>query len=147
MRIRLANGPGPGIRTESGAGRRRLIDLTPLIDVVFILLVFFMLSASASTWDAILLGAPVRAGGQDTGPQALLVQVRTDGGVTLDLRPASEAALPGLLRAALAAAPDRPVVVQPEKGVPLQRIVTLLDALSAVPAKTVSLMRAAEGAP
>jgi biopolymer transport protein ExbD len=118
-----------------------------LIDVVFILLVFFMLSASASTWDAIQLGAPVRASGQDTGPAALLVQVREDGSLALDLQPATEEALPGLLRAALQASPERPVVVQPEKGVPLQRLVTLLDALSAVPAKTVSLMRAAEGTP
>ncbi len=144
MRTRLSSRPGAAIRIESGAGRRRLIDLTPLIDMVFILLVFFMLSATASSWDAILLGAPVRASDQNTGPPALLVDIQKDGGVMLDQKPATAAALPGLLRTALQAAADRPVVVRPARGVPLQRIVTLLDDLSAIPVKSVSLMRAPE---
>ena len=147
MRARLSHRPGPAIRTESGAGRRKLIDLTPLIDVVFILLVFFMLSATASSWDAIQLGAPVRASTGQSGPPALLVRLGKDGSVTLDRQQTTAEALPDALRAALQAAPDRPVVVQPERGVPLQRVVTLLDSLAGIPARTVSLMRADEAAP
>jgi biopolymer transport protein ExbD len=146
MRTRLSSRLGTAIRTESGAGRRRLIDLTPLIDMVFILLVFFMLSATASSWDAILLGPPVRASDQTIGPPALLVDIGKDGGMTLDRKPATAEALPGLLRTALQTAAGRPVVVRPERGVPLQRIVTLLDTLSGLPVKNVSLMRAPEGA-
>jgi len=145
MRIAPPNGNGSRIRTESGAGRRRLISLTPLIDVVFILLVFFMLSASAPKWESILLGPPVRAAATDSGPAALLVHLGADGAVALEQRTIAAGALPGALGAALRIAPDRPVVVQTERGVPLQRVVDLLESLSGLPTASISLMRSAEG--
>jgi biopolymer transport protein ExbD len=145
MRIAPPNGNGSRIRTESGAGRRRLISLTPLIDVVFILLVFFMLSASAPQWESILLGPPVRAANTDKGPVALFVHLDADGSITLEQQAVAASALPGALDAALRTAPDRPVVLQTERGVPLRRIVDLLDSLSGLPTASISLMRSAEG--
>jgi biopolymer transport protein ExbD len=135
------------IRTESGAGRRQLISLTPLIDVVFILLVFFMLTASAPQWETILLGDPVRAGDGDTPPTALLIRLDREGGLILDRRRVPRDRLLGLLQAALRAAPDRPIVLQPERGIPMQQVVALLDGLSALPAGSISLMRSAEARP
>ena len=134
------------IRTESGAGRRQLISLTPLIDVVFILLVFFMLTASAPQWETILLGDPVRAGDGDTPPVALLIRMDRDGNLILDRRRVERSDLPGLLKAALGAVPDRAIVLQPERGIPMQQIVDLMDALSGLPAGSISLMRSAEAA-
>jgi len=145
MRIASPNGNGLRIRTESGAGRRRLISLTPLIDVVFILLVFFMLSASVPRWETILLGPPVRAANNDSGPAALLVHVGADGALTLEQQDVAPGALPSALGAALRTGPDRPVVLQTERGVPLQRIVDLLQSLSGLPTTSISLMRSAEG--
>ena len=138
------NGPGSRIRTESGAGRRRLISLTPLIDVVFILLVFFMLSASAPKWDSILLGPAVRASETPSTAPALWITLDPAGAVTLDRQSVSTDDLPGHLTSALAAKPDRPVVVQPARGVPLEDVVTLLESLSVVPTPSISLMRSAE---
>lgn len=138
------NGPGSRIRTESGAGRRRLISLTPLIDVVFILLVFFMLSASAPQWDSILLGSAVRASETPSTAPALWITLDADGAVTLDRESVSAADLPSRLTSGLAANPDRPVVVQPARGVPLEEVVTLLERLSVVPTPSISLMRSAE---
>ena len=55
-RLRLVN------RAGRPQGRRRpLISLTPLIDVVFILLVFFMLASSFLDWRSIDLNAPAQA--------------------------------------------------------------------------------------
>ena len=45
---------------QRASRRRALIGLTPLIDVVFILLVFFMLASSFLDWRAIDLTAPAR---------------------------------------------------------------------------------------
>ena len=131
--------PSPRIRTESAAGRRRLISLTPLIDVVFILLVFFMLAATAPRWESIRLDAPVRASAEDAGPPALILRLDANGGLSLNDQAMSPDMMVDALRTALEAAPDRPVVVQPARGVPLQRVVTLLNRLSGVAA--VSLMR------
>ena len=146
METPATNAPPLRIRTESGAGRRQLISLTPLIDVVFILLVFFMLTASAPQWETILLGDPVRAGDGNTPPAALLIRLDRDGNLILDWRRVERSDLPKLLEAARRAAPDRPIVLQPERGVPMQEIVDLMDALSGLPAGSISLMRSAEAA-
>ena len=125
MNVSAPNNRSLAIQVDSGAGKRRLISLTPLIDVVFI-----------------LLDSPVQGATQDVGPPALVVQLADDGGLTLDGADVTSEALTSDLRAALEAAPDRPVVVQPGPGVPLQRVVTLLGRLSALPVPAVSLMRA-----
>jgi biopolymer transport protein ExbD len=146
METPATEAPALRIRTESGAGRRHLISLTPLIDVVFILLVFFMLTASAPQWETILLGDPVRAGEGDTPPVAILIRMDRDGGLILDRNRVPRDKLAGLLRSALAASPGRPIVLQPERGIPMQQVVELLDSLSALPAGSISLMRSAEAA-
>lgn len=130
-----------GIQVESGAGKRRLISLTPLIDVVFILLVFYMLAAAAPRWEAIKLDSPVQGAEQNVGPPALVIRLEADGGLTLDGADTSVEGLSDTIETALDAAPDRPVVVQPAPGVPLQRVVTILGRLSALPVPAVSLMR------
>jgi len=121
--------------------RRALISLTPLIDVVFILLVFFMLASSFLDWRAITLNSPAEAMAGSNGMEgALLVEVRAD-----DLRLSGETMSAETLETRVAVRlQDRPgqrVLVKPSPGVPLQRVVGVLDALAAVGAGNVSLVR------
>src|SRR3546814_20664632 len=67
-------------------GRRRAsISLTPLIDVVFILLIFFMLASSFLDERAIEIDSPAPALGGPSLDGALFVELRGDG-----LRPAGD---------------------------------------------------------
>ena len=122
--------------------RRPLIGLTPLIDVVFILLVFFMLASSFVDWRAIELTAPADGEASTVGAVegALLVEVRPDG-----LRFAGEFlpidAIAERVNARLAAAPDTPVLVKPAGGVNLQQTVNVLDRLTEAGAANLSLIR------
>src|SRR3546814_18207863 len=59
--------------------RRASISLTPLIDVVFILLIFFMLATSFVDDRAIEVGAPAAKLGGASLEGALLVELRPDG--------------------------------------------------------------------
>ncbi|WP_373510748.1 ExbD/TolR family protein, partial [Thiocapsa sp.] len=70
------------MRFESPAPRRRLIGLTPLIDVVFILLVFFMLASSLVKWQALEMEAPASAAVGTPVIGSWLVRVRPE---SLDL--------------------------------------------------------------
>lgn len=57
--------------------RRRGISLTPLIDVVFILLMFFMLTSSFSQWRAVDFFSPTEAtatAAKPAAPQILILQ-------------------------------------------------------------------------
>lgn len=129
-------------RLAGRSGRRRaLVSLTPLIDVVFILLVFFMLASSFLDWRAIDLSAPPPTSAGAAMEGALLVEIlparlRLSGEVlsidTLAMRVAAQAR----------EAPDRRVLVRPADGVALQRVVQILDRLAAAGAADVSLVRA-----
>ncbi len=119
---------------------RQLISLTPLIDVVFILLVFFMLASSFLDWRSIGLTAPQAGDAGATIEGALLVEVRAQG-VRLAGRPVTEDELERQLRVRLAEKPDQTVFVKAGQGVPLQRVVSVLDRLTAAGATGLSLIR------
>ncbi|WP_052378576.1 ExbD/TolR family protein [Polycyclovorans algicola] len=108
--------------------RRRPIPspLTSLIDVVFILLFFFMLASSYMDWRSLTLslGGPADAASAQSR-DAWAVQVYADGGLALNGTPLSAEDIDAQLREM----PGFPVVVQPEPGVSLQALVTVLDRL------------------
>ena len=107
--------------------RRRRISLTPMIDVVFLLLVFFMLAARFGAEQAI----PLRLGagaGDWTGPPRL-VDVLPEGQRLNGLAVTAEA-LPGRLSPLVADAADA-IVLRPRDGATLQRLVDVVEVLSA----------------
>jgi len=118
-------------RAFSFGSRRppRRPSLTPMIDVVFLLLVFFMLAARFGTEAGLplVLGAP-DAGAEWHGPPRL-VDVTPEGqrlnGVAADL-PALLAGLSGLV-----AGPDDPVLLRAREGATLQRVIAVFEALTA----------------
>ncbi len=132
------------LRAACPPRRRAPIGLTPLIDVVFILLVFFMLASSFLDWRAIALNAPAAAKGGASPEGALLVEVRADG-LRLGAERLGLEALAERVAAQLRAAPDRRVLVRPDAGVPLQRAVEVLDRLSAAGATEIALIRGRAG--
>lgn len=115
---------------------RAAVSLTPLIDIVFILLIFFMLVSNLQSTNRIDLrvsdrhSAPTQA--QD---RALLVTVNRDA-LQLDGQPVSLAQL----REQVALQPQRQVALEPTDGVSLQRIVSILDQLRAAGASRVSFL-------
>ena len=123
-----ASAPQPRL-ASSPRRRRALISLTPLIDVVFILLVFFMLASSFLDWRAIELSAPAEAAAGATEQETLFVELRAEGlwlsgeALTLD-------ELERRLAARIGEAPEQRVVLRPEPGVSLQRAVEVLDRAS-----------------
>ena len=120
--------------------RRPLISLTPLIDVVFILLVFFMLASSFLDWRSIDLDAPGRTGAAASLSGALLVEVRPDG-LRLSGQPITLDALTERVDDLLNRRPEQRVLVRPMAGVSLQEVVAVLDRLSAAGVDDLSLLR------
>lgn len=114
---------------------RRRPGLTPMIDVVFLLLVFFMLAARFGQPGALAL-SPGGAGDIWQGPPRLVVV--HPGGVTLNGRPLDEPGLPAAL-AALKADPADPVVLRAGPATDLQRLVAVLERLEAAGLTTLVL--------
>jgi len=120
---------------------RAAVSLTPLIDVVFILLIFFMLVSNLQRTNMIDLrvsdreSAPTQA--QD---RALLVTINRDA-LLLDGQHVSLAQL----REQVALQPQRQVALEPADGVSLQHVVSVLDQLRGAGARQVSFLQAAAG--
>lgn len=116
------------MRLAPAARRRRGLNLTPMIDVVFLLLVFFMLVSRFGQLDGVPLAlAGGAAPGWSGAPR--LVDVRPEG-LSLNGTPLDEAALIADLRR-LMPAPDAPVVLRPQDGADVQRLVAVIDLLRA----------------
>lgn len=113
-------------RTER---RTRPIPLTPLIDVVFLLIVFFMLSTTFIRIEAMELGLPGKGDGKSaTAAKApLLIDIAGNGGVYWQ----RELVLPTTLRTKLEAElkrdASRKVLVRSGKGITVQKLVSVLD--------------------
>lgn len=110
--------------------RRAAIGLTPLIDVVFILLLFFMLASSLTRLQTVSLQAPVVADAQQDAPPALLLRIRTDHSLDLNGEPITDASLVEALASQLARHPEIGVIVQPAANVDLQQLMRVLDQLA-----------------
>ncbi|ADC70954.1 MULTISPECIES: biopolymer transporter ExbD [unclassified Thioalkalivibrio] len=123
--------------------RRNLISLTPLIDVVFILLVFFMLASSFLEWRAVQLEAPAEAGGAGSMEGAMLVEIRSDG-LRLAGEMLSEGDLHDRISARVREEADTRVLVMPAPGVSMQDTVNVLEGLADVGARNLSVIRQAQ---
>ncbi|WP_203299885.1 ExbD/TolR family protein [Marinobacter sediminum] len=109
--------------------RRPRIGMTALIDVVFILLMFFMLTSSFSQWKAVDFRSPVAVESQ-SADSAQLVVLSVDGTLRLvasdvDIEPRGPVNADLFERA-------RPVVILPEAKVSVQKIITQLERLKAL---------------
>jgi biopolymer transport protein ExbD len=128
------------IEGSRGSGRR-LISLTPLIDVVFILLLFFMLTSQFDQQRTLVMDVP---------------RSQTDSGVndaeliSLDLRGSGELVIDGEItttidnmstskRLLTARENTLPIDVTPDDDVDLQTLIRLLDGLEAMGFERVSL--------
>lgn len=120
--------------------RLRALPLTALIDVVFILLVFFMLASRLVAERALPLSAAAEGGGGGEG--ALLVEALPDGyrlgGEALDAE-----GLAARLSARLAIDPTTPVVLRTAPGADVQRVVSALDAMAAAGVADAALLPSA----
>jgi len=135
----------PGLDSLAAPPRRRaLVSLTPLIDVVFILLVFFMLASSFLDWRSISMDAPAQSrGARDEAATTLVIDVRSDG-FRLDGRAATLDAILASVAEGLALDPEQRVLVRPAAGVFLQEAVVVLDRLAALGVTNMALRRRVE---
>ncbi len=118
--------PNSGFTLGLDAPRRRP-SLTPMIDVVFLLLVFFMLAARFGIDNAIPLSPALSGGGSYQGAPRL-ISVGSDvlklNGQVTDL-----SRLPQQL-SVLMPSPDAIIVMRAVDGATLQDMVLVIDALS-----------------
>lgn len=118
--------------------RRHRISLTPLIDVVFILLVFFMLASSLTDWREVSLSTGIASAADDSRPPAEVVLLPNNR-LRFEDREWTRAELLRSLRERQARDEIDSVILRPDDGVNLQPTVFMLDALAGAGIQAVAL--------
>lgn len=114
------------MRIEAPLRRKNSILLTSLVDVMFVLLFFFMLASSYLEWHTLSLnlgGSGAQA--QSTGEAPWTLQVLVNGQYALN----GEFLPLASIHATLTQQKGRKLVLQPGPGVTLQELVAVLDEL------------------
>jgi len=115
-----------------------ILNITPLIDVVFILLVFFMLATNFASYRLIRVETPRETEVKRTSEGAIVVLIRPDRSLLFDGAPIEAEALPDRVGEVVALDPGRTFLVRPEPGVPLQEAIYVYDRVRAGGAGAVS---------
>lgn len=122
--------------------KRSFVNLTPLIDVVFILLIFFMLASNFTEWQFIELGIgeadEIRMDSRSTST----ITLKPEGIYELNNVEMEVTEIIATVRERSRINIDHPIIIKPYEGVALQSLVSLLDEINEFADKNVSLAKA-----
>lgn len=121
------------------AAEKKSLDLTPMLDVVFLLLIFFMLT-SIYAKPMLPLNLPEAATGQLEQEPEVIVAIRADGSVHLNGNPTAPAQLTAALAALFGSGLPRDLSLQSDKGVPFGRVVEVMDLAKQAGAENISVV-------
>lgn len=106
---------------------QELVNITPLIDVVFILLVFFMLAGAIEPSEPFPL-APAASSSEIRGDiQDFVVLVDADGRIALDERVLSPDELSDAVRAALTSRPGALIQLKPDADADAVTVIKVME--------------------
>jgi biopolymer transport protein ExbD len=119
-----------------GATRRRgiiaEINVTPLVDIMLVLLIIFMLTAHLIAKQAIEVELPRASNATTIKPTTLAITLTKDGTLFLDDQPVTPEALRAAVGAAVAKDPKTQAVITGDKAVSHGRVVWVLDVVKSL---------------
>ena len=101
-------------------------SMSSMTDIVFLLLVFFLLTSPAITPDALDLILP-KAQGKTSNVQKASVSITKDGAYYVDKERVSEYSIEKELKKILAGQDEPTVILRAEEGVPIEDAVFVMD--------------------
>ncbi len=104
------------------------INVTPMVDVVLVLLVIMMVSATYIVSQALKVELPKTATSDEPVSRTYVVTLTKDGKMFFNDRPISSQQLPGELRAAKASAKDVSLVITADEFAYHGQVVGVIDA-------------------
>jgi len=101
-------------------------SMSSMTDIVFLLLVFFLLTSPAITPDALDLILP-KAKGKSTNAQKASVSITAEGAYYVNKERVSEYTIEKTLVSALAGQEEPTLILRAEEGVPIEQAVFVMD--------------------
>jgi len=114
---------------QVGGGRKAYddINITPMLDLAYVLLVIFILLATASV-QGIKVDLPKASSAKSlVQPKTIALTVNSSGQIFMDAFPVTLAELETRLRNAKASNPDQPIVLKGDGGAQYAKVLEVLD--------------------
>ena len=127
--------------------QRAELDITPLIDIVFILLIFFVVTTTFVHELGLPIERPESTTADETPATVVRVAVSRRGEITVDAQPTSPWRVEAEVRSRLVEDRQAAVVVVADKGVVAEQLVEVIDACRRAGATNVALGVDQGGAP
>ena len=120
------------------------IEMGPLMDIVFILLIFFVVTSSFTRETGVDVTKPQAQSASQLEKENLLIAITREGTIHMNERQVDLASLQDILKQSLAKAPDREAVVIADKESETGVLVRVIDMCNLAGVKKVSIAAQAE---
>jgi len=120
-------------------GRNKItpeFNMSSMTDIVFLLLIFFMITSTMVTTNALDLVLPKGKGKTDSN-KSVSVSVNSALQFFIDKTPVEEAQLEATLLTELSKTENKSIVIRAEKDVPIEKVVFIMDIANRNQLKTV----------
>lgn len=120
------------------------IEMGPLMDIVFILLIFFVVTSSFTRETGVDVTKPEAQTASQLEKENLLIAITREGTIHMNERQVDLASLQDILKQSLAKTPDREAVVIADKGSETGVLVQVIDVCNLAGVKKVSIAAQAD---
>jgi len=115
------------------------VDIAPMMDMVFILLIFFIVTSSFVRETGIDVNKPKASSAQELARESILIGVSREGTIHINESQVDLRALRSILQQMIAEKPDRAAVIVADREAPSGKVVDVLDVCNLAKVKKVSV--------
>ena len=115
------------------------INITPMLDLAYVLVVIFIIMTTASV-QGVKVDLPHGSSTASLAvPKTKVISVSNSGQIFMDAIPVSVGELEAKIKDAMAVTPDLPIVLKGDRAVQYEKIMTVLDICSRAGVKSIGL--------
>jgi biopolymer transport protein ExbD len=119
-----------GIKRRQSRGRAAPvveINMIPLIDVSLVLLIIFMVMTPFLVQQQIRVNLPRSSSANESPDRPIVISIQKAGEISLNGRAVAASTLEAALKPLLGPKGERPVMIQADRELPLQQVVSVMD--------------------
>ena len=114
-------------RHVSPEGQENDVDITPMLDIVFIMLIFFIVTTSFVKESGVTVNRPTASTAEAKEGSSILVAIRANGEIWIDKRAIDMRAVRANVERLKAESPEGAVVIQADEYAPTGLLVKVMD--------------------
>lgn len=126
-------------RVSKRETREAEINVTNMIDVIFTLLIFFILTTTFTKDTGVDITKPTAESAGQLDKEYMLIGITRDGAIYINERQVDLAMLSAIVKQEIARDPEKPVVINADRGADMGTVVDVMDECNLANVKKMSV--------